>query len=105
MLLGLTFYYYSQSQHLFMDMDEESGFEDEFKMIKILSRVLKSGQRSGVWNNFLTLTETGQMSILNKALGTYMPNTWYRVKAIIDQTGQKADVLLNDVQVVTGGAG
>ncbi|KRE69572.1 polysaccharide lyase family 8 super-sandwich domain-containing protein [Paenibacillus sp. Soil750] len=65
-------------------------------------RLLDVKSTSGVWKNFLTLTETGQMSILNTSLGTYAPNTWYRVKAIIDQTGKKADVLLNDVQVVTG---
>lgn len=65
-------------------------------------RLLDVKSTSGVWKNFLTLTETGQMSILNTSLGTYTPNTWYRVKAIIDQTGKKADVLLNDVQVVTG---
>ncbi|BFT70687.1 polysaccharide lyase family 8 super-sandwich domain-containing protein [Paenibacillus sp. P36] len=65
-------------------------------------RLLDVKSTSGVWKNFLTLTETGQMSILSKALGTYTPNTWNRVKAIIDQTGQKADVFLNDVQVVTG---
>jgi uncharacterized protein YjdB len=65
-------------------------------------RLLDVKSNSGVWKNFLTLTETGQMSILNKALGAYAPSTWYRVKAIIDQSGQKADVLLNDVQVATG---
>ncbi|MGG1553817.1 polysaccharide lyase family 8 super-sandwich domain-containing protein [Paenibacillus ferrarius] len=67
-------------------------------------RLLDVKSNSGVWKNFLTLTETGQMSILGKSLGAYTPNTWYKVKAIIDQTGQKADVLLNDVQVVTAGA-
>lgn len=45
---------------------------------------------------------TGKIKVNNVDVGTYTPNTWYAVRAILDNTSQKLDVFLNNQAIVTG---
>ena len=59
---------------------------------------------SGLYVTPLSVDAAGKMKAYTKDIGTYKANTWYRLRAFVDNTNRVMDVFLDDQPVLLGTA-
>ncbi|WP_144027815.1 polysaccharide lyase family 8 super-sandwich domain-containing protein [Paenibacillus sp. 32352] len=59
---------------------------------------------SGIYVTPLSVDTAGKMKAYTKDIGTYKADTWYKLRAFVDNTNRLMDVFLNDQPVLLGTA-